>query len=117
MFTGAILAGEKKDEEKPQKKIKANVVFGLDLSQGNTIAFGVNAGLNINWEFEQKTEINFSSSINYLETDGEKKADKMNFQVLLDHFLMKKTTFFFTGQTLKKSGPGNRFQVRNRGRF
>lgn len=120
MFSGAIQADEKKAEEKSQKKqkkIKAGVVFGLDLSQGNTVAFGLNASLNVNWAFEEKTEIDFSSSVNYLETDGEKKADKMNCQLLFDHFLMKKVTFFLMTKPSRNQAQEIDFRLETGGGF
>jgi hypothetical protein len=117
LFGGVILADKKKDEEKPPKKIKASVAFGLDLSQGNTVAFGMNASLNINWKFEKKTEINFSSSFNYLETDGEKKADKMYCQLLFDHFVLKKTTFFLLAKPSRNQAQEIDFRLETGGGF
>lgn len=117
VFTGAILAADKKEEQKPQKKVKANVAFGLDLSQGNTVAFGMNAGVNIDLKFEEKTEINFSSSVNYLETDNEKKADKMYCQLLFDHFLFKKTTFFLLAKPSRNQAQEIDFRLETGGGF
>lgn len=93
-FNPVLLAGsEAKDEKKPAVTSKGSVSFGLNLSQGNTEAFGLNAALNFSW-MSPKTEIILSSTINYLETDGEKKADKLAFQSMLDHRLGKKFTLF-----------------------
>ena len=117
VFTGSIFGEEKKVEKKSPKKIKANVTFGLDLSQGNTVAFGMNAALNINWKFEKTTEINFSSSFNYLETDEEKKADKMYCQLLFDHFILKKTTFFLMAKPSRNQAQEIDFRLETGGGF
>jgi hypothetical protein len=87
----------KEEKEEPGVTTKGSVTFGLNLSQGNTEAFGLNAGLNFSW-ISAKTEIILNSTINYLETDGEKKADKMAFQALLDQRLGKKVTLFMLGK-------------------
>ena len=78
-------------------KTRVAVAFGLDLSQGNTEAFGLSANLDFSW-MSKETEVVLSSSVNYLETDGEKKADKMAFQALLDHRLGDQFVFFILGK-------------------
>jgi putative salt-induced outer membrane protein YdiY len=88
---------EVKDEEKSAVSTTGSVSFGLDLSQGNTEAFGLNVALNFSWK-SAKTEIVLSSNINYLETDDEKKTDKMAFQAMLDHRMGKKFTLFILGK-------------------
>ena len=99
LVSGQFLFSGDDSENKndPVIKTKMAVAFGLDLSQGNTEAFGLTANLDFSWK-SKMTEIVLSSVINYLETDGEKKADRMAFQALLDHRIGREFIFFVLGK-------------------
>jgi putative salt-induced outer membrane protein YdiY len=118
LFSGAMIRGDDKAEaETAKKKANTSIAFGLDLSQGNTEALGLNVDFNIDWMFLEKTELQCSASVSYLEVDGEKKADRMFLQILMDHLLAKRITFFLLAKPYRNLLQDVEFRLETGGGF
>lgn len=95
--SGFSVFGQESPGNREATKTKLTLAFGLDLSRGNTDALGINADLNFR-RISPRTEIILSAAVAYLETGGEKNAEKMVIEARVDHRLAGKLVVFVIGK-------------------